>query len=138
MSLTRCLCALTPTLFPTGGFAALRGFNGGAHPFTLALVATEGDGRLPRASTCFNTLYLPSYSSPEVLAQRLAAALEGQQAFDEGAAPASTGCRLCGKVVEQRAVSSGCVASVQCSPCGYSSDAAKHMLMLPTGVITRS
>lgn len=44
---------------PCGGFASLRGFNGAAHPFTLALVPTEGDDRLPRASTCFNTLYLP-------------------------------------------------------------------------------
>lgn len=56
------------------------------HPFTLSLVASEGDGRLPRASTCFNTLFLPCYSSPDVLRERLLAALSGQQAFDEGAA----------------------------------------------------
>lgn len=44
---------------PSGGFASLRGFNGALHPFTVTLVPTEGDDRLPRASTCFNQLYLP-------------------------------------------------------------------------------
>lgn len=75
-----------PDCLGAGGFAALRGFNGAQHPFTLSLVASEGDGRLPRASTCFNTLFLPCYSSPDVLRERLLAALSGQQAFDEGAA----------------------------------------------------
>ena len=69
---------------PAGGFAALRGFNGAPHPFTLALVASDGDGRLPRASTCFNTLYLPAYFSAEVLRQRLLTAVSGSHIFDEG------------------------------------------------------
>ncbi|EFN52504.1 hypothetical protein CHLNCDRAFT_14906, partial [Chlorella variabilis] len=68
---------------PAGGFAALRGFNGALHPFTVSLVAVEGDERLPRASTCFNTLFLPAYSSPAVLEARLVQAIGGQQAFDE-------------------------------------------------------
>lgn len=75
-------CPLWPPA--TGGFPALRGFNGAHHPFTLAVVAAEGDGRLPRASTCFNALYLPSYSSAEVLRQRLLLAISAEQAFDEG------------------------------------------------------
>lgn len=61
------------------------------HPFTVCLVASEGDGRLPRASTCFNTLYLPSYSSAAVLEARLAQALAGGHAFDEGAESARGG-----------------------------------------------
>ncbi len=72
-----------------GGFAALRGFNGAKHAFTLALVAVEGDDRLPRASTCFNTLYLPRYSSAELLRQRLLTAMSGEQVFDEGGAAVS-------------------------------------------------
>ncbi|KAI3430304.1 hypothetical protein D9Q98_004900 [Chlorella vulgaris] len=72
------------TTLPAGGFAALRGFNGGLHPFTVCLVMVEGDTRLPRASTCFNTLYLPLYSSQAVLERRLVQAITGGQSFDEG------------------------------------------------------
>lgn len=54
-------------------------------PPAVCVVAAEGDDRLPRASTCFNTLFLPSYSSAAVLEARLLAALEGGHAFDEGA-----------------------------------------------------
>jgi hypothetical protein len=48
-------------------------------------VAVEGDERLPRASTCFNTLFLPAYSSQEALQRRLLQAISGEQSFDEGA-----------------------------------------------------
>lgn len=40
--------------------------------------------RLPRAATCFNTLYLPRYSSKAVMQQRLAQACSAQLMFDEG------------------------------------------------------
>ena len=40
--------------------------------------------RLPRAATCFNTLYLPCYSSKGVMQQRLAQACSAQLVFDEG------------------------------------------------------
>lgn len=40
--------------------------------------------RLPRAATCFNTLYLPLYSSKAVMQQRLAQACSAQLVFDEG------------------------------------------------------
>ncbi|PRW20575.1 E3 ubiquitin- ligase HUWE1 [Chlorella sorokiniana] len=69
---------------PAGGFPALRGFNGAPHPFTVSLVACEGDERLPRASTCFNHLFLPSYSSAAVLEERLLQAITQAHAFDEG------------------------------------------------------
>lgn len=63
------------------------------------MVAAEGDARLPRASTCFNTLFLPRYSSAAVLEARLAAALEGGQAFDEGAGGVGWGEWAAGRVV---------------------------------------
>jgi hypothetical protein len=50
----------------------------------VCLVMVEGDTRLPRASTCFNTLYLPLYSSQAVLERRLVQAITGGQSFDEG------------------------------------------------------
>ena len=51
----------------------------------VSLVACEGDERLPRASTCFNHLFLPTYSSAAVLEARLQQAIAGAHAFDEGA-----------------------------------------------------
>ena len=58
-------------------------------PPAVCMAAAEGDDRLPRASTCFNTLFLPAYSSPEALERRLLQAISGEQSFDEGACPAS-------------------------------------------------
>ena len=40
--------------------------------------------RLPRAATCFNTLYIPRYSSKAIMQQRLAQACSAQLVFDEG------------------------------------------------------
>jgi hypothetical protein len=54
-------------------------------PSAVCLAAAEGDDRLPRASTCCNTLFLPAYSSQEVLERRLLQAISGEQSFDEGA-----------------------------------------------------
>lgn len=70
---------------PAGGFARLAGFNGGRHLFELCLLPEQGDTRLPRASTCFNTLHLPSYSSKQVMQHRLEQACSAQLVFDEGA-----------------------------------------------------
>ena len=48
------------TSLPVGGFARLQSAHGVSHPFTLAeLTGREGSNALPRASACFNTLYLP-------------------------------------------------------------------------------
>ncbi|DBB02561.1 TPA: E3 ubiquitin-protein ligase smurf2 [Trebouxia sp. C0006] len=70
---------------PAGGFARLAGFNGGRHLFELCLLPEHDDSRLPRAATCFNTLYLPSYSSKQVMHHRLQQASSAQLVFDEGA-----------------------------------------------------
>jgi hypothetical protein len=47
-------------------------------------VEAEG-GRLPTASTCFNTLRLPAYASEAALGERLRAALANSEGFDERA-----------------------------------------------------
>ncbi|KAK9814087.1 hypothetical protein WJX72_000455 [[Myrmecia] bisecta] len=70
---------------PAGGFACLSGFNGALHAFEVCLVPSEGDSRLPRAATCFNTLYLPLYSSKGVLQKRIEQACSAAHVFDEGA-----------------------------------------------------
>jgi len=75
---------------PAGGFAVLPGYNGALHKFTVRKMALgEGeslDASLPKAQTCFNTLILPEYSSPEVLEAKLSLAIcEGGSGFDEGA-----------------------------------------------------
>ena len=55
----------------------------------------EGEGgRLPTASTCFNTLRLPAYTSEAALGERLRAALA-----DAGPTPASKHFRL--RMVEE-------------------------------------
>jgi hypothetical protein len=75
-----------------GGFSALQGYNGSLHKFTIrrdtsaAAVNGEGDSRLPRAQTCFNTLILPEYSTAAVLESKLLLVMmEGSAVFDEGA-----------------------------------------------------
>ncbi len=50
----------------------------------MSLVVCEGDERLPRASTCFNHLFLPAYSNAAVLEERVQQAIAGAQDFDEG------------------------------------------------------
>jgi hypothetical protein len=67
-----------------GGFELLRGYNGAMHKFTIK---RSGDPEsLPRAATCFNTLYLPAYSTREALEAKLHIAVrEGKGGFDEGA-----------------------------------------------------
>eukprot|EP00397_Hematodinium_sp_SG-2012_P016792 GEMP01017144.1.p1 GENE.GEMP01017144.1~~GEMP01017144.1.p1 ORF type:complete len:448 (+),score=81.50 GEMP01017144.1:1398-2741(+) len=50
---------------PLGGFSYL------FPPFRLTKIESSGDDRLPSASTCFNILKLPSYSSVKVMKQKL-------------------------------------------------------------------
>lgn len=62
---------------PPLGFASLN------PPFTIQRVGIIRDGdRLPTASTCFNTLKLPTYSSEKVLKQRLLYAIESGAGFE--------------------------------------------------------
>ena len=64
---------------PLEGFKALQGTNG-ITPFTLQ--KADGVDRLPLSHTCFNQLDLPSYSSIDVMREKLMMALrEGSQGF---------------------------------------------------------
>ena len=70
---------------PVGGFAALMGYNGQQHPFSVSRSPSDDRSRLPTASTCFNTLYLAEYASVDQLRSRLYAAVTGAEGFHEGA-----------------------------------------------------
>jgi ubiquitin-protein ligase E3 C len=59
------------------------GFGSMNPPFTIQRVGILRDGdRLPTASTCFNTLKLPTYSSEKILRQRLLYAIESGAGFE--------------------------------------------------------
>ncbi len=60
---------------PPLGFASL------TPPFTLQRV-DGADSRLPTASTCFNILKLPPYSSQQVLREKLRTAIHAKANFD--------------------------------------------------------
>lgn len=61
---------------PSLGFSALN------PPFTIQRVDVENDARLPTASTCFNILKLPRYSSKAVLKEKLLLAINSRAGFD--------------------------------------------------------
>ncbi len=62
---------------PPLGFASMN------PPFTIQRVGILRDGdKLPTASTCFNTLKLPTYSNEKVLRQRLIYAIESGAGFE--------------------------------------------------------
>lgn len=62
---------------PPLGFATL------TPPFTIQRVGILRDGdKLPSASTCFNTLKLPTYSSEKVMKERLLYAIESGAGFE--------------------------------------------------------
>eukprot|EP00549_Striatella_unipunctata_P021185 CAMPEP_0118719744 /NCGR_PEP_ID=MMETSP0800-20121206/29682_1 /TAXON_ID=210618 ORGANISM="Striatella unipunctata, Strain CCMP2910" /NCGR_SAMPLE_ID=MMETSP0800 /ASSEMBLY_ACC=CAM_ASM_000638 /LENGTH=154 /DNA_ID=CAMNT_0006627221 /DNA_START=31 /DNA_END=496 /DNA_ORIENTATION=+ len=62
---------------PPLGFASMN------PPFTVQRVGIMRDGdKLPSASTCFNTLKLPTYSSEKVLKERLLYAIESGAGFE--------------------------------------------------------
>ena len=70
---------------PAAGFEHLVGFNGGQQQrFTLAR-DLRGIERLPAASSCFNKLLLPAYTSKQVLGAKLRLAISCSQGFHEGA-----------------------------------------------------
>ena len=61
---------------PPGGLAAL------LPPMTVRINGSIKDVSLPVSSTCFNVLYLPQYSSPEILRLKLLQAIyEGRNSF---------------------------------------------------------
>jgi len=59
---------------PSLGFGALE------PPFTIRKIPDSD--KLPSASTCFNTLKLPSYSSEKVLRERLLTSIHSGAGFD--------------------------------------------------------
>jgi len=62
---------------PPLGFATL------TPPFTIQRVGIMRDGdKLPTASTCFNVLKLPTYSSEKVMKERLVYAIESGAGFE--------------------------------------------------------
>jgi ubiquitin-protein ligase E3 C len=61
---------------PSLGFAALQ------PPFTIQRVDCNDDARLPSASTCFNILKLPTYSSKKIMRDRLLTAIRSNAGFD--------------------------------------------------------
>lgn len=60
---------------PSLGFSSLN------PPFTIQRLE-DNDDRLPSASTCFNTLKLPSYSSKRILKDKLTFAIRSNAGFD--------------------------------------------------------
>jgi len=59
------------------------GFNSMNPPFTIQRVGIMRDGeKLPTASTCFNTLKLPTYSSEKVLKEKLIYAISAGSGFE--------------------------------------------------------
>jgi ubiquitin-protein ligase E3 C len=61
---------------PSLGFSSLQ------PPFTVQRIDCRDDLRLPTASTCFNTLKLPTYSSQKVLKDRLLTSIRSGAGFD--------------------------------------------------------
>ena len=70
---------------PAQGFASLMGYGGQQQRFTLSRSSDRAAGRLPTASTCFNTLYLPAYTSLPELKAKLLRVLTEAGGFDESA-----------------------------------------------------
>ncbi|PAV76985.1 hypothetical protein WR25_20893 isoform B [Diploscapter pachys] len=63
---------------PVGGFSELMDSTG-LQPFHIE--GTRKRNGLPRSHTCSNTLYLPSYQSPEQLAEKLSNAIDNTEGF---------------------------------------------------------
>jgi ubiquitin-protein ligase E3 C len=61
---------------PSLGFASLQ------PPFTIQRVECGDDLRLPTASTCFNILKLPTYSSSKVMKEKLLQSIRAKAGFD--------------------------------------------------------
>ena len=61
---------------PSLGFSSLQ------PPFTIQRVDCSDNSRLPTASTCFNILKLPTYSSQSVLKEKLLTSIRSGAGFD--------------------------------------------------------
>ena len=65
-------CPRSPSL----GFSAL------SPKFTIQRVENPDDSRLPSASTCFNILKLPVYSTEKIMKEKLLYAINSKSGFD--------------------------------------------------------
>jgi len=70
---------------PATGFANLMGYSGNQQLFRITR-SHKGTHYLPTASTCFNQLKLPVYKSKKVLREKVLAAINQSEGFDEAAA----------------------------------------------------
>lgn len=76
---------------PGTGFGSLMGYDGNRKRFQIGSTqcsewtVTERVARLPTASTCFNTLYLPDYPDEKTLREKLLQAIQSDAGFDEAA-----------------------------------------------------
>mmetsp|Transcript_87030 Transcript_87030/g.173823 ORF Transcript_87030/g.173823 Transcript_87030/m.173823 type:complete len:93 (+) Transcript_87030:211-489(+) len=70
---------------PATGLSSLMGYNNAEMRFTVACTHGADEGRLPTASSCFNRLYLPVYSTEAELRSKLRQAITGAQGFHEAA-----------------------------------------------------
>ena len=58
------------------------GFSDMQPPFSIQRVECDDNSRLPTASTCFNVLKLPNYSSKEKLREKLIVAIRSESGFE--------------------------------------------------------
>jgi E3 ubiquitin-protein ligase HUWE1 len=67
---------------PPEGFSGLRGLDEGSNSFTVSVSAGVDEDALPTASTCFNLLKIPRYSSSQLLRAKLLLAIRyGSEGF---------------------------------------------------------
>lgn len=65
---------------PLQGFASLRSANGGICKFKF-IDMHESSGHLPRAHTCFNSLYMPVYNNKKQFLEKLLIAMNESESF---------------------------------------------------------
>ena len=70
---------------PVGGFAALTGFNGAEHAFTLSVLPLDARNATVKAATCFNELRVQRYAGKAALRARLLSAIANREGFNEHA-----------------------------------------------------
>ena len=70
---------------PVGGFAALNGYNGAEHPFTLSVLPFDARNATVKAATCFNELRIQRYAGKAALRARLLSAIANRGGFNEAA-----------------------------------------------------
>ena len=59
----------------------LLGFSKLVPKFTIQMISSEGDKKLPTSATCFNKLNLPKYSKKEILKEKLLLAIRSAKGF---------------------------------------------------------